>query len=211
MVNWILSNRTAEPFSLPCNWIFSKSSGMSKVMKYLWILPRSTRWGHSDILKGSNHLTSLPSDWFSDMNIKRVSLSWREGFETPHSQSNDLCHEDMSTARACSADLLFQRSAWAEMIMQEAPEAPSMTIKVIRGAPPLHIQPYGETMDRWIFKCRIVDQSPQMGLGSLPYSRSAEFNTEQTLSLSFIQVSNLRLSLVFSPNSRYQPIYLVPT
>lgn len=88
-----------------------------------------------------------------------------------HSQPNRWLvprgHEDSSSARACSADLWFQRSASAEMIMQAAPWAPSTTIKVIRGAPPLHIQPYGETVDRWVFNCRSVDPSPQRGPGSL--------------------------------------------
>lgn len=125
-----------------------------------------------------------------------------------HSQPNRWLvprgHEDTSSARACSADLWFQRSAWTEMIMQAAPWAPSSTIKVIRGAPPLHTQPYGETVDRWVFNCRIVDPSPQRGLGSLLCSRSA-----QTRSL--IQVSNLRLRLAFWQHSRYQPICSVPT
>ncbi len=132
-----------------------------------------------------------------------------------HSQPNRWLvprgHEDTGSARACSADLWFQRSAWAEMIMQAVPWAPSSTIKVIRGAPPLHIQPYGEVVDGWVFNCCIVDPSPHRGLGSLLCSRSAEFHTAQTLSLSLIRVSNLGLFLAFSQRSRYQPIYAVPT
>lgn len=61
--------------------------------------------------------------------------------------------------------------------MQAAPWAPSSTVKVIRGAPPLHIEPYGWTVDRWVFNRRIVDPSPQRGLGSFLYSRSAEFSS----------------------------------
>lgn len=126
-----------------------------------------------------------------------------------HSQPNRRLvprgHENTGSAQACSADLWFQHFVCVEMIMQAAPWAPSGTIKVIRGAPPLHIQPYGETVDRWVFNCRIVNPSPQRGLGSLLYSRSAEFNTAQTLSLSLIKVSNLRLSLAFSQHNRYQP------
>lgn len=79
-------------------------------------------------------------------------------------------HEDTCPAWVCSADLWFQRSAWAEMIMQAAPWAPSSTIKVIRVPPPLHIQPYGQTMDRWVFNCSIVDPIIQCGGGDHFYA-----------------------------------------
>lgn len=93
-----------------------------------------------------------------------------------HSQPNRWLvpwgHEDTSSAWACSADLWFQRSAWAEIIMQAAPWTPSRPIKVIRGAPPLHIQPYGEPVDRWVFNCLIVDPTKGFGIASIqPVSR----------------------------------------
>lgn len=108
-----------------------------------------------------------------------------------------------------SADLWFQCSVWAEMIMHAAPWAPSSITEVIRVALPLHIQPYGELVDRWVFNCRIVDWVSQRRLGSLLYSRSAELSRAQTLFL--MPVSNLSLSLGLSQNSHYQPVIAVST
>lgn len=93
-----------------------------------------------------------------------------------HSQPNRWFvpwgHEDTSSAWACSADLRFQCSAWAEIIMQATPWTPSRPIKVIRGAPPLHIQPYGGRVDRWVFNCLIVDPTKGFGITSIqPVSR----------------------------------------
>lgn len=54
-------------------------------------------------------------------------------------------HQGTSSALMCSADLWFQRSTCAEMIMQAATQSPSTTIKGTGGDPSFHIQPYGWT------------------------------------------------------------------
>lgn len=116
-------------------------------------------------------------------------------------------HEDSRSAWACSADLWFQCSAFAQIIMQAAPWVPTTTIKVIGGDPPLHIQPYGWTMHWWVFNCHIVDMgSLKRWLRSPLYIWSAKLNTAKMPSLSHVQVSNLRLSLAFTKHSSYQPI-----
>lgn len=76
------------------------------------------------------------------------------------------------------------------MIKQAASWAPHTNIKVIRGVPLLHYSTSTRdgTMDGSVFICFIVDPILQKGLGSFLCIRSAEFNTEPTLSLSFKQI-----------------------
>lgn len=89
-------------------------------------------------------------------------------------------HEDPSTIWEYQTDLWVSHSVWAAIIMRPASRVSSSPIKVIRGAV-IHMQPYGDTEDRWAVNGHIVDKAPRRKLNSLLQGWSAEFRTKKKL------------------------------